>query len=590
MASGYSDQDVEYALSKLLPIGTVSEYENEFEILINRVTGISQSLLKSLYIFGLKLELQRELLRTRPTALAEAFCLARITEARYEDERPTIAIAKPNDLTTRENCYSILNANEVDNTKPPLFVHTFGNNGGDDLENSNPVTSAEEVVDSRHSSTLSSSVEHESPNLKAEFIRVVGTMPFGVASSPKRDGTTEGHIECGNDHNAEYALSKLLQMGTVVEYESKFVVLANRVTGITKSLLTSFYISGLKLTLQIDLLRARPITLGEAFALARITEARFEDERATTVIAKSNERNIVVQVQDSEETTLHTSNKVETMSTSTVATYEEHGSPTGKKGDLGAITSKGGLPDHMRASKKELAILKSPLEQKSMFKCQERMLRRQEQQRLAKVAKIERRIWDPRIKGLQDNTLWASNRDAEDALSKLLQISTVTEYQDEIEMLINRVTRISESLLASFYISRLKVVLQIELLGARPTTLGEAFSLARITKTRFEDERSASAIAKLNDLNTRVHVQDFEETTRHKPNKVEVIKSSGSSLLVESKYYAANQVGLIFNQSNEAIYYERILELIVGHLCQYLCKHILDFEYDLQEANLQLKT
>nr|GEY60738.1 reverse transcriptase [Tanacetum cinerariifolium] len=146
-----------------------------------------------------------------------------------------------------------------------------------------------------------------------------------------------------------------------------------------------------------------------------------------------------------------------------------------------------------------------------------------------------------------------SDRDAKDALSKLLQIGTVAEYQDEFEMLINRLTRISESLLTSFYISGLKVALQIELLRERPTTLGEAFSLARITETHFEDERSPSAIAKPNDLNTRAHVQDLEETTRHKPNKVEAIKSSGSSLLVESKYYVANQVGLIFNQSNEAI-------------------------------------
>ncbi|GKC43359.1 hypothetical protein Tco_1061081 [Tanacetum coccineum] len=45
---------------------------------------------------------------------------------------------------------------------------------------------------------------------------------------------------------AEYALSKLLQMGTVAEYESEFVILANRVTG-------------------------------EAFSLARIAEARFEE-------------------------------------------------------------------------------------------------------------------------------------------------------------------------------------------------------------------------------------------------------------------------------------------------------------------------
>ncbi|GJS06730.1 reverse transcriptase [Tanacetum coccineum] len=183
-----------------------------------------------------------------------------------------------------------------------------------------------------------------------------------------------------------------------------------------------------------------------------------------------------------------------------------------------------------------------------------------------------------------------TNRDAEYTLSKLLQMGMVTEYQNEFEMLINRVTRISKSLLKSFYISGLKVALQIELLRARPTTLGEAFSLARITDARFEDERFATAIAKPNDLNTRVRVQDLEETTRHKPNKVEAIKTSGPILLVELKYYAANQVGLIFNQSNEAIYYERILELIAGQLCQYLCKHVLGFEYDLQEANLQLKT
>ncbi|GKE96980.1 hypothetical protein Tco_1581835, partial [Tanacetum coccineum] len=81
---------------------------------------------------------------------------------------------------------------------------------------------------------------------------------------------------------------------------------------------TSFYISGLK-----------PTTLGEAFALAQITEARFKDERATTVITKPNDLNITVQVQDIEETTLHTSDKVEVVSTSMVATYEEHGCQDG---------------------------------------------------------------------------------------------------------------------------------------------------------------------------------------------------------------------------------------------------------------------
>nr|GEU48565.1 reverse transcriptase [Tanacetum cinerariifolium] len=84
MASGGSDRDAKDALSKILQIGTVSEYQNEFEILINRVTMISQSLLTSFYISGLKLELQRELWRSRPTTLGEVFSLARIAEASEE--------------------------------------------------------------------------------------------------------------------------------------------------------------------------------------------------------------------------------------------------------------------------------------------------------------------------------------------------------------------------------------------------------------------------------------------------------------------------------------------------------------------------
>ncbi|KAI3830042.1 hypothetical protein L1987_04174 [Smallanthus sonchifolius] len=52
-------------------------------------------------------------------------------------------------------------------------------------------------------------------------------------------------------------------------------------------------------------------------------------------------------------------------------------------GDLGDIASRGGPPDHMQAIEKELADLKSQLEQESMLRRQEGMLRRQEQQQLA---------------------------------------------------------------------------------------------------------------------------------------------------------------------------------------------------------------
>ncbi|GKD05013.1 polypyrimidine tract-binding protein homolog 3 [Tanacetum coccineum] len=107
----------------------------------------------------------------------------------------------------------------------------------------------------------------------------------------------------GSDQNAENALSKLLQMGTVAEYESEFVILANRVTGISANLLKSFYISGLKLELQRELFRSKPITLGEAFSFARITKARFEDERSTIAIVKPKELTAYVHVQDLEQIT-----------------------------------------------------------------------------------------------------------------------------------------------------------------------------------------------------------------------------------------------------------------------------------------------
>ncbi|GJW35635.1 hypothetical protein Tco_0058555, partial [Tanacetum coccineum] len=53
-----------------------------------------------------------------------------------------------------ENCFSILNAEEADNTKPPLSANTFGNNGSDQLETLGPDTPAKEVVDNGNGSAL----------------------------------------------------------------------------------------------------------------------------------------------------------------------------------------------------------------------------------------------------------------------------------------------------------------------------------------------------------------------------------------------------------------------------------------------------
>nr|GEY23290.1 hypothetical protein [Tanacetum cinerariifolium] len=77
-------EDPNGALSKLLQLGMVEDYQREFEKLMNRVTDIPESLLISFCISGLKLNLQHELLVSRPTTLADAFFLARIIEARFE--------------------------------------------------------------------------------------------------------------------------------------------------------------------------------------------------------------------------------------------------------------------------------------------------------------------------------------------------------------------------------------------------------------------------------------------------------------------------------------------------------------------------
>ncbi|GJZ99372.1 ty3-gypsy retrotransposon protein [Tanacetum coccineum] len=87
--------------------------------------------------------------------------------------------------------------------------------------------------------------------------------------------------------------------------------------------------------------------------------------------------------------------------------------------------------------------------------------------------------------------------DPQGALSKLLQTETVAEYQGEFEKLMNRVTDISEALLMSFYISGLKLSLQRELLVSKPTTLGDAFALARVTEVRLEDQGTVSVATKV---------------------------------------------------------------------------------------------
>ncbi|GJR66173.1 retrotransposon-related protein [Tanacetum coccineum] len=84
-------EDPQGALSKLLQFGTVEEYQGEFEKLMHRVMDIPDSLFISYYIYGLKLHLQREFLVSKPTTLGDVFSLARIIEARFDDQAAPVA-------------------------------------------------------------------------------------------------------------------------------------------------------------------------------------------------------------------------------------------------------------------------------------------------------------------------------------------------------------------------------------------------------------------------------------------------------------------------------------------------------------------
>ncbi|XP_050917693.1 uncharacterized protein LOC127133410 isoform X1 [Lathyrus oleraceus] len=78
-------EDVEGDLSKLSQIGSVADFQAQFEDLMNKVTGISESLLISFFITGLRRNLRRELQFHRPSTLMEAFAMARAYEARLDD-------------------------------------------------------------------------------------------------------------------------------------------------------------------------------------------------------------------------------------------------------------------------------------------------------------------------------------------------------------------------------------------------------------------------------------------------------------------------------------------------------------------------
>lgn len=72
-------------MSKLHQTSSVAAYQTSFEVIANRTSGLPDSFFVSCFVFGLRPEIQREVLALQPSALAAAIGLARLQEDRLAD-------------------------------------------------------------------------------------------------------------------------------------------------------------------------------------------------------------------------------------------------------------------------------------------------------------------------------------------------------------------------------------------------------------------------------------------------------------------------------------------------------------------------
>ncbi|GKE31154.1 ty3-gypsy retrotransposon protein [Tanacetum coccineum] len=266
------------ALSKLLQLGTVEDYQREFENLMNRVTDIPDSLLISFYISGLKLNLQHELLVSRPTTLGDVFSLARIIEAHFE----AIAKKEKEQVVKKKTNTILLLQSELASPKIKGSLNADEDIGVDEVS-----SAIDGVFDMGKSNVESMEVRSKFGEFSDNKKSVEEVVGVGEALRVGEDDDSGKVMMQSKYKDPQRDLSKLLQLGTMEDYQREFEKLMNRVTDIPNSLLIYFYISGLKLKLQHDLLVSIPTMLVDAFFLASIIEARFE------AIAKKKKEQIV---------------------------------------------------------------------------------------------------------------------------------------------------------------------------------------------------------------------------------------------------------------------------------------------------------
>ena len=101
----------EAALYKLKQTGSVLDFQQHFELVSNRVTGLSPTSLLNCFLSGLKPEIARELSILKPTTLYHAIDLAKLVEAKINDSKPHFTKQPRNNTsTTIQNLPSILGA------------------------------------------------------------------------------------------------------------------------------------------------------------------------------------------------------------------------------------------------------------------------------------------------------------------------------------------------------------------------------------------------------------------------------------------------------------------------------------------------
>ncbi|XP_077224228.1 uncharacterized protein LOC143857678 [Tasmannia lanceolata] len=90
-------------LSKLCQDSTVLDYQKEFQVLSNKVKGLSESYLIEVFISGLKDELRVGVQKMKPVTLPEVFNLARLLEEaeaiRLQLMRPSMLLSGPTTTT-----------------------------------------------------------------------------------------------------------------------------------------------------------------------------------------------------------------------------------------------------------------------------------------------------------------------------------------------------------------------------------------------------------------------------------------------------------------------------------------------------------